>query len=59
MEKRFVVTSKDSKGMRRYDKFYDWDSAYQRMLVLLAEGRWAIAQDPSAAPRIIQFGERT
>jgi len=53
-----VVTSKDKEGVRRYDKFRDWDSAYQKMLTLLAEGHWAIAQDPNAAPKIIQFGER-
>ena len=58
MEKQFVVTSKDKEGVRRYDKFRDWDSAYQKMLTLLAEGHWAIAQDPNAAPKIIQFGER-
>tara|TARA_R100001079_G_C4383071_1_gene123985 strand:- start:408 stop:587 length:180 start_codon:yes stop_codon:yes gene_type:complete len=58
MEKKFVVTSKDNNGIRRYDKFYDWDSAYQKMLAILAEGHWAIAQDPSAAPKIIHYGER-
>ena len=39
-------------------QFYDWDSAYQKMLAILAEGHWAIAQDPSAAPKIIHYGER-
>jgi len=53
-----VVTSKDKEGMRRYDRFHDWDAAYQRMLILLAEGHWAIAQNPNDAPKIIQFGER-
>ena len=58
MDRQFVVTSKDKEGVRRYDKFQDWDAAYQRMLAILAEGHWAIAQDPNSAPKIIQFGEK-